>query len=49
MTKNLEEFNPDGSFKDEARLAEAEARVAEAKAAAAELTAEGGTSGEVTD
>ena len=49
MTKNLDEFNADGSFKDEARLAEAEARVAEAKAAAAELPVQGGTSGDVTD
>ena len=49
MTKNLDEFNPDGTFKDQARLAEAEARVAEAKAAAAEQPVAGGTSGDVTD
>lgn len=38
MMKNLDEFNPDGSFKDQAKIEEAQARIAEAKAAAIEAS-----------
>ena len=45
MMKHLDEFNTDGSFKDEARVAEAEERIEQAKAAAAEAGAEAATGG----
>lgn len=40
MMQHLEEFNADGTFKDEARIVEAEERIEAAKAAAAEADVE---------
>lgn len=45
MMQNLSEFNADGSFKDEARIAEAEERIEAAKSAAAEAQLDGQSGG----
>ena len=39
MMQNLDEFNPDGSFKDEDRIKQAEERIRENKEKAAEAAA----------
>ncbi|MAJ46552.1 MAG: cytochrome c oxidase subunit II [Planctomycetes bacterium TMED75] len=49
MMKNIDQFNADGSFKDQAMIEEAEARIAEAKAAAIESTPAEAPAGAVSE
>ena len=49
MMKNIDQFNADGSFKDQAMIEEAEARIAEAKAAAVESTPAEAPAGAVSE